>query len=68
MQRSPITQSSPTVTRDFSTVPAPMRAPRSTTHSAPMRRLGIDLRLGVDHRARVDGGPADARGAPSRAG
>ena len=24
-----------TVTRDFSTVPAPIRAPRSTTHKAP---------------------------------
>lgn len=39
-QRSPMMQSSPTVTRDLSSVSAPMRAPRSTTHKAPMRASG----------------------------
>jgi hypothetical protein len=56
MQRSPITQFSPTLHARLSTVPAPMRAPRSPRRAADAGR-GIDHRIRIDRR-RWDESPA----------
>ena len=50
-----------TVTRGLRWVPAPSGRRVSTTPQGPMRAL-VDHRIGIDHRARMDGGPRGRRG------